>query len=45
MNRRDDCAGHLFATHFEKDGRNHAYGYSLRNVLQAKEPARARQYL
>jgi len=45
MNRRDDRAGHLFATHSEEGVRSCAYGRLTRDLLRANEQARARQYL
>jgi len=45
MNRRDDCAEHLFATDFCEKGRSHVYGHLSKGSLRAKEQARARQYL
>jgi len=45
MNRRDDCAGTLFATNFEEGDRSRAYGRPTRNSLRAEGQARARQHL
>jgi len=44
MNRRDDRAGHLFATNSEEGVRSRAYGQLMRDALRTNEPARARQY-
>jgi len=45
MNRRDDRAGHLFATDSEEEVRSHAYGRLTKDLLRANEQARAWQYL
>jgi len=45
MNRRDDCAGPLFAADSEEGDRSHAYGRPTRESVQTKEQARARQNL
>jgi len=45
MNRRDDRAGHLFATNPKEDVRSCAYGQLTRDLLRTNEQARARQYL
>jgi len=45
MNRRDDRAGPLFATHACEEGRNGAYGRLSKDLLRAKEQVSARQYL
>jgi len=37
MNRRDDCAGHLFATDCEERDRSYAYGRPTRDSVRAKE--------
>jgi hypothetical protein len=42
MNRRDDCAGSLFATDSEEGDRSRAYGQLKRTSLRTKEQARAR---
>ncbi len=42
MNRRDDCAGPLFAMDSEEGDRSYEYGRLMRDLLQAKEQARAR---
>jgi len=42
MNRRDDCAGPLFATDFCEKGRSHIYGRLSKDSLRAKEQARVR---
>ncbi len=44
MNHRDDRAGHLVATGFEKEVRSYAYGRPTRDLLQPNEQARARHY-
>jgi len=45
MNRRDDRAGPLFATNFEEGVHISAYGRLTRDLVRAKEQARAQQYL
>jgi len=45
MHRRDNRAGHLFATDSEEGVRSHAYGQLTRDLLRANEQARAWQYL
>jgi len=45
MNRRDDCAEALLATHFEEHVRSCAYEQLMKDLLRIKEQARARQYL
>jgi len=45
MNRRDDRAGSLFATNACEEGRSRAYGRLSKDLLRAKEQARARQHL
>jgi len=45
INRRDDRAGPLFATNACDEGRSHAYGRLRKDLLRAKEQARARQHL
>jgi len=44
MNHRDDHAGHLLATDSEEEGRSSAYGRPTKDLLRAKEQARARQH-
>jgi len=44
MNRCDDCAEPLFATDSCKYIRSHAYGRLSKDLLRAKEQARARQH-
>ncbi len=45
MNRRDDRAGPLFAKNSEEEGRSSAYGRLTRDLVRAKEQARAQQPL
>jgi len=45
MNRCDDRAGRLFATDSEEGDRSSVYGQLTRDLLRAKEQARAQQYL
>jgi len=45
MNRRDDDAGHLFATDSEEEVRSSAYGRLTKDSLRANEQVRARQHL
>jgi len=45
MNRRDDCAGSLFATDACEEVRSSAYERLSKDLLRTKEPARARQHL
>jgi len=40
MNRRDDCAGPLFATDSEEEVRSSAYGRLMRDSLRTKEQAK-----
>jgi len=45
MNRRDDCAGPLFATDYCERERIRVYGRLSKDSLQAKEQVRVRQHL
>jgi len=45
MNRRDDCAGSLFATNSCDEERSHAYERLSKDSLRAKEQVRVRQHL
>jgi hypothetical protein len=40
MNRRDDCAGTLFATDSEEGVRSRAYGRPTRDLVRTKEQAK-----